>query len=126
MWQQVREHEDLVEADFQRFYGLDYRDVYRPGGGRTRLTLRRALSLASLLPPESLFKSELQGRFPISNETAALYDLWELWAGKKNPNWTLRQRQKEAVEHKAALRRARERARSHNAAYLARRRKQQF
>ena len=103
MWLQVRANEALVEADFQRFYQLDYRDVYRPGGGASRLTLRRALSLAMLLPPESLFKSELEDRHPISIETAALYQLWEIQARKKSPNWNLRRDARRRAEHKRAV-----------------------
>lgn len=121
MWQQVREHEDLVEADFQRFYHLDYRDVYRPGGGPSKLTLRRALSLAAHLPMESLFKSELGERYPITAETAALWQLWEAWMGRRSPNWDLRRRQQLAAEHQAALKRERGRAQEHNAAFLAHR-----
>ncbi|WP_276652474.1 hypothetical protein [Corynebacterium vitaeruminis] len=123
MWLQVHAHEELVEADFQRFYQLDYRDVYRPGGGASRLTLRRALSLAMLLPPESLFKSELEDRHPISIETAALYQLWEIQTGKKSPNWNLRRDQRRIAEHKQAVHAASARAAEHNAAFLARRRK---
>lgn len=33
--------------------GIDLRDLYRPGGGSSRLTLRRLLVLIRGLPPDS-------------------------------------------------------------------------
>lgn len=119
----VREHERLVEADFQRFYQLDYRDVYRPGGGASRLTWRRVWSLADLLPPESLFKSEVEQRHPISVETAALYQLWESFTGKRSPMWDMRRHAIRQAEHQAAVRAASIKAEAWNAAYLAKRKR---
>lgn len=51
----IRDHGDLVEADFA-FRGLDLRDMYRPGSG---MTLRRLLVLIRALPPDSLTHSTL-------------------------------------------------------------------
>lgn len=42
----VREHGDALEADFQRWYGLDFGDLYRG-----TMTPRRAAALALNLPP---------------------------------------------------------------------------
>src|SRR5690606_27068527 len=50
----LRDHGAAVEADLQRFYGIDDRDRWRPDEhGRPRLTLRRLWVLISHLPPES-------------------------------------------------------------------------
>jgi hypothetical protein len=47
-----------VEADFRSYYnGLDLRDLWRPGGGASKLTHRLALSLVEQLPPESRTKT---------------------------------------------------------------------
>lgn len=48
----LREHEWAVEADLQRFFGLDYRDRWRlDERGRPRLTLRRIAVLLLRHPP---------------------------------------------------------------------------
>lgn len=62
----IRKYEDAVELDlFDR--GVDYRDRWRPGGGASRLTLRRLLLLVCGMDPfESRFWM-LCGRL----------DLWE-------------------------------------------------
>lgn len=49
----LREHEGAVEADLQRFYGVDYRDRWKVVDGRRVLTLRRIGVLLRHLPPES-------------------------------------------------------------------------
>lgn len=49
----VVEHEGAVEADLQRFYGIDYRDRWRYHDGRRVLTLRRLGVLIRHLPAES-------------------------------------------------------------------------
>jgi hypothetical protein len=46
----VREHPGAVEADLQRFYGVDYRDRWHPDR-RYRLTLRRIYVLVAKYPP---------------------------------------------------------------------------
>ena len=120
-YEKVRAHEPLVEADFQQFYGIDYRDVYRPGGGQSRMTWRRCLALAEQLPMESRFKSELEDRYPMDMTTQQLYRLEQALTGKPSPMWTAKKRDRDAAEHKQAMKLARGRAREHNRRYLARR-----
>ncbi len=43
---------ELAE-DLTRFYSIDCRDAWRPGGGASRLTARRLRVLADALPPEA-------------------------------------------------------------------------
>lgn len=117
----MRAHESLVEADFQQFYGLDYRDVYRPYGGRSAMSWRRCLSLVEQLPMESRFKSELEDRYPMDAATMQLYRLEQAITGKPSPMWNARKRDRDAAEHKQAMKLARVRAREHNQRYLARR-----
>lgn len=50
----LREHEQAVEADFARFYHLDYRDRWRfDEHGRRLLTLRMIRARVRHLPPDS-------------------------------------------------------------------------
>lgn len=103
-----------MEGDFALHYHTDYRDVYRPGGGPSRLTLRRLSLLVERLPPESAFKSAVEDRLPISGESAVTMTVFEALTGKKHPLWTAKQRERERAEHEAAVRAARERARKFN------------
>lgn len=65
----VVEHLDLVEADFQRFYGADLGQW-----ARGEMSTRRVLSLVNGLESEtaSLFWSELRGQNPLSREAIVL------------------------------------------------------
>ena len=121
LYENVRAHEHLVEADFQQFYRLDYRDVYRDNGGLSQMTWRRCLTLAEQLPMESRFKSELEDRYPMDTATQQLYRLEQALTGKPSPMWNARKRDRDAAEHKQAMKLARGRAREHNRRYLARR-----
>lgn len=49
---------EAILADFQRYYGIDLRDVLRPEG---TLSPRRALALIRWLPPESATYAVLRG-----------------------------------------------------------------
>lgn len=54
-------YEGEVAADLRRFYaGLDLRDLWRPGGGASRLTYRHLDDLIAHLPPESALKSAMR------------------------------------------------------------------
>lgn len=106
----------MVEADFQRFYQLDYRDRYRRGSG---LTLRRVAALAKALPPESGFMSAVEDRPPVSEASAAVMDLWSLWAGgKPHPRWSQLKRAREKAEFDALLEEERAVAREMNKVFL--------
>lgn len=60
------DHAEAVEGDFAYHYGQDYRDVFRPGGGASRLTWRRLGVLIRRLPPESATMTELRNSYPES------------------------------------------------------------
>jgi hypothetical protein len=70
-----------VEADLQRFYGIDYRDRWRGG-----LTLRRLLVLIRHLPEESALTVALADGMRWSLEAHLLDDL-RMWltGSKKQP-----------------------------------------
>jgi hypothetical protein len=51
------QYPEEVEADLQRFYGLDYLDRFRPG---SRLTWRKLLVLLHNLPPESALNTAMR------------------------------------------------------------------
>lgn len=55
--------------------GIDYRDYYRPGGGQSRLTLRRLLLIVEDLDP-------FESRFWTQSEAFGLW--WELNRGKQD------------------------------------------
>lgn len=57
MRQALAEHPRQVEADLQRYYRLDVRDLWRPGGGASGLTWRRLRVLVDGLPAESDVKT---------------------------------------------------------------------
>jgi len=55
----LTEYGEAVEADLQRFYGVDLRDLWRPGGS---LTWRRLRALVVSLPVESALSAALPDR----------------------------------------------------------------
>lgn len=55
------EFPEAVEADFARYYHLDFMDLYRPGSG---LTWRKMLALVDCLPPESSLNTVIRNRMP--------------------------------------------------------------
>lgn len=76
-----------MEADLQRFYGVDYRDRWRPDEhGRPRLTLRRLHVLVAHLPPDSATAAVVgDGEPGWSRSDVLLTDLWSAWTGKEHP-----------------------------------------
>lgn len=66
-----------MEADLQRFYGVDYRDRWRDDEhGRPRLTLRRLAVLVTHLPPDSAVgRHERDGKAHWSLEAHLLDDV---------------------------------------------------
>jgi hypothetical protein len=72
----LRQHAGAVEADLQRFYGIDYRDRWRrDGDGRRRLTLRRLFVLVRHLPEsDSAVAAELRKHRPYWSLEAHLLD----------------------------------------------------
>lgn len=67
-------HEEAVELDLLD-KGIDYRDYFRPGGGKSRLTLRRLLLIVEDLDP-------FASRFWTESEAFGLW--WQLNRGKKD------------------------------------------
>jgi hypothetical protein len=72
-----------VEADLAMSAGVDLRDLRRPGGGPSRLTLRRLLVLVRGLPPDSLTwllvgedneKAEREAKLQKLRERTAYYE----------------------------------------------------
>lgn len=110
----VDEFEDEVEADLQRFYGVDYRDRFRPGGGESRLTLRRLGVLLQGLPMESDFYSAKDERPPISEGSVLLLDLFQVLTGKPHPRPKALVAERERVRRDALIRQKREQARAFN------------
>lgn len=54
----LSEHGEAIEADLQRYYGTDLRDLFRPGSG---LTWRRLRALVANLPPDSALARTMVG-----------------------------------------------------------------
>ena len=121
----IREHEDLLEADFQRFYQVDYRDRYRVGGGCSRLTLRRLMVLVGSLPPESAYISAIEGRLPISEQSAAVGDVFHALTGNPWHRWDALKRRRDEAEFQELVEQERAEARAHNTIYLQAQRAQQ-
>lgn len=112
-------HEEAVELDLLD-KGIDYRDYFRPGGGKSRLTLRRLLLIVEDLDP-------FASRFWTESEAFGVW--WQLNRGKKDrfatgdrvlmdiagglsqePYWRLRVRQIVEAEEVKAEKAARIRA----------------
>lgn len=90
-----------MEQDFAD-KGWDYRDRYRPGGGPSRMTVRRLLLLVDGLDQRtSRFWCAVFDRNPMSLTDSLVADLWELWAGKDNRH-PIRQTRAEVREQEAA------------------------
>jgi len=54
-----------VAADlWHHYHGLDLRDLWRPGGGRSKLTFRLLQDLIDHLPPESATKTAVRDAMP--------------------------------------------------------------
>jgi hypothetical protein len=123
----IRRFEAEVEADLQRFHGIDYRDRFRPGGGASHLTIRRLLVLVEFLPAESQFHAAREDRSAASLTANAVMDVWESLTNQKHPGRasTAQRRQQaiEAAERTRLIARRRREARAHNARFLAARRK---
>ena len=77
----IRQHEDAVEQDLAAI-GIDYRDRWRPGGGPSRLTIRRLLVLVDGMDRyESHFWSAVTDQERISAETVVMTDIWSALTG---------------------------------------------
>jgi hypothetical protein len=59
--------QEEIEADLQRYYGLDYLDLFRPGRS---LGWRKLLVLIDQLPPEGALNTAIRSRVP-EDELAA-------------------------------------------------------
>lgn len=88
-----------MEADLQRFYGIDYRDRWRDGG---RLTLRRLYVLLANLPPESALAAlERDGKPDIRLEHVMLGDIWQATARSRKPHPLISDARRDARKKKA-------------------------
>lgn len=84
---------ELVEADFQAFYQIDFREWVVPG---SRMTTRRMLALLDGLShhTESLFWSEIADRDPLSRAEILLAQMVGGKDGKPHPFLTSREDRK--------------------------------
>ncbi|MBX6384660.1 MAG: hypothetical protein IRZ07_17120 [Microbispora sp.] len=71
-----------MEADLQRWYQVDLRELWRPGGG---LSWRRLGVLLRWLPAEAATWQVL-GRAWMTRTEHFLAGLWELWAERPHPD----------------------------------------
>lgn len=81
----IDDHGEAIEADLQRFYGVDLLDVFRPD---SRLTPAKVLRLLSQLDAESCTVAEMAGNRELRGWTpdrAILADLWDLIAAVNTP-----------------------------------------
>lgn len=94
------------------YYSRDVRDFFLPGGGASKLTLRKLLILVDRLPPESAFRSAVGDRVPISAEAGILMDIFKSLSGEEHPRWQAlknareRERREKLIEVKRAKARA--------------------
>jgi hypothetical protein len=58
--QSIAAHAAPIEADLRRYHRIDLRDLYRPGGGQSRLTYRLLGVLLDHLPGESAYKTAIR------------------------------------------------------------------
>lgn len=98
-----------MELDlFER--GVDYRDFYRPGGGGSRLTLRRLLLLVDGMDPfNSRFWAEVHGFDYVPMDVRVQADTFEAFAQRRHPVVAWREEarlQREKRERIAAIKRA--------------------
>lgn len=100
-------HLDLVEVDFQRFYGLDLRDWFNPGS--TALTSRRVVTLILGLKDltESLFWASLSDYSPMSKTEILLAHIASSLGGELHPLLQTKsdraQKEKDAQQREEAL-----------------------
>lgn len=97
------DHLELVEADLQRFYGLDL-----GSWPRGELSTRRLAVLIEGLRhrPDSLFWSEIQSEFdPMSTEAVILAGIFGALTEKPHPLLMARKNREEAAQKAAAMER---------------------
>lgn len=115
-------HQAAIEADLQRFYGIDMRAEALP--------LRRLHVLIHYLPPESAFAVEIRGGKDVWRlEHVLLADIWQATARSKTPHPALTEARND-VEARDPVRqrriaKARQRARQRKAAQAAARKAMQ-
>ncbi|BCJ41677.1 hypothetical protein GCM10010168_53250 [Actinoplanes ianthinogenes] len=77
----LRDHYDAVEADFQRFYGVDLGGLWRG-----ELSLRRVSALVTNLPPESATWAAENGEaLGASRADVLLADIFQAVTGQPHP-----------------------------------------
>lgn len=103
----LRQHPDAVEADLQRFYGTDLRDL---GDRSKRLTYRRLLSFIRNLPPDSAV-ARRQGGEGWTTTDYLIADIYASLVGKFHPADPRARRTQSAVAD-AQLRAGLDRARA--------------
>lgn len=77
----LREASDAVEADLQRFYGVDLADYWRGG-----LSIRRLSVFLSNLPPDSAVHRRYSSTDGWQTEHFLLADLFHAFTGEAHPS----------------------------------------
>jgi hypothetical protein len=67
----TKEYPEEIEADLQRYYGIDFLDLFRKGSG---LSWRKLLVFLRYLPPESALNTAIRNDTPVENLTGAAGD----------------------------------------------------
>lgn len=126
----LRDRGDDIEADLKRFYGVDLRDLWRPGGGDSQLTLRLLWVYIRRLPMDSaLAISDNGGTMPWTLADHLLADNWLIHArvnapkSKRPKDHPRREDRNKAIRARRASRKVGtyERAKARNKALLAKR-----
>ena len=97
----IKKHEEAVELDLMD-RGIDYRDRFRPGGGESKLTLRRLLLIVDDLPlMGSRFGAARIDMDYYTTDQRLLMDVFHALSGEPHPYKDLRERRlKEAAQEK--------------------------
>lgn len=92
-----------MECDFA-FHGLgDFRDAYLPGGGPSKLTIRRVLLLVrGLRNVRSMFWDEVEGRDRLTHTETLLVDIFGSLTGQKHPIADIRRHREQAIKRAEA------------------------
>ncbi|MDT9411306.1 hypothetical protein [Corynebacterium rouxii] len=97
----IRAREDLVELDFAD-RGWDYRDFFLPGGGPSRLTLRRLLLLVDGLDRDSSrFWADVNDTDRFTKLELITMTVFNLFSEKPHPLLTAREDAKKRADFEA-------------------------
>lgn len=88
-----------MEQDLANFFGIDYRDRWRPGGGASQLTLRRLLVLIEGMDRgNSKFWCAVHDRDPLTLQESLIMNVWESQTGEPHPYRSRRENERKQAE----------------------------